>query len=316
MEGAVDVLAELEILDDEMYQGKIANFVLGDRESNIIGDGYDFHDTSEWTPGDSFDSIDWRLTLAHWPEKIFKVNKPETKELPLVLAIDSSPSMLIRFAGDESKFRMMLRLIGVIGFSAVHSHDPVAVASFGHPARFFLPVRYGKGNIFYAAEILLEDSQSFYKVIRQSNKKLSKFYSGVVDINECLSEILDRMMSQSVVVVISDFIDNIYGRLKLDEIILQSIVARHKDNVIFLILDEEHDFSWSGGSGTIMSKNISTGKFQEVRASDAPRIRAEYAKKRSEFQNYLEDQGIDSLVLSSTDWHDKLSEFAAGRERS
>ena len=313
MEIAEIFLSELHELADGLQRGKIRNLDLGERKSGLLGDGHERYDISEWEPGDPFRSIDWRLTLLHWPEKIIKTDRIETKGLPLVVALDATPSMLVRFAGEESKFRLMLRLAVTLGFSSIHEHEPICVTSFGNPSSFFLPPRYGKGSLFLAAEILIDDALAFHGEMDR-NKTPPKSYVSVVDLNECLADILARIRRQALVVVVSDFTDTIYGRMDIDEKLLSALVARHKDNVVFIILDDQEEFSWSGGWGTIMTRNIETGRLQEIKASFAEQIRAEHAQKQAEFQKYLENQGIDSLVLSSNNWFDRLAEFAAGRQ--
>lgn len=309
----IDIMSDLECLADEIYQGKIKNFILGERESGTIGDGYDLYELTEWEPGDTFHDIDWRLTLPSWPKKIYKVNRIETKELPLVLAVDASPSMLLRFRPDVSKFRLMLKLMAALGFAGVQNHDPVGVTAFGNATEFFLPPRYGKGNIMHAAEILIGDAEDFYKSLGKGRKTSPV---DVLDLNECLSATMARVRSQSVVAVISDFLDVLSGRTVLDEHLLSALVARHKENVVFLMLDDGNEFSWSGGHGTVMSRNIETGQAQEVKASHAEQIRQEHAGKQEEFQKYLENQGVDSVVLDPDNWSDKLADFAAGRKTS
>ena len=113
--------------------------------------------------------------------------------------------------------------------------------------------------------------------------------------------------------VVSDFMDVLYGRQKLDEDLLASLVSRYKENVIFVAIDDFYELSQIGGVGTIMTRNIETGRLKEVKASHAARIRAEHAEKQLAFQKHLESVGIDSLALSSNNWFDKLADFAASR---
>lgn len=312
MEDVADILSELHELAEGLQQGKIQNLTLGERKSGIVGDGYERYDISEWEPGDPFRAIDWRRTLPYWPEKIIKTDRIETKGLSLVVALDATPSMLIRFAGQECKYRLMLRVAVTLGFSSIHDRDPICMTSFGNPSAFFLSPRYGKGNLFLAAEILVDDARVFYKEMGQ-NKTLSKPYASAVDLNECLADILARVRKQAVVVVISDFTDALYGQTSVDEELLSGLVARHKENIVFIILDDEAELFWSGGHGTVMTRNIETGQLQEMKTGSAEQIRTEHVQKQTAFQKYLESHGIDSLVLSSNNWFDRLAEFAAGR---
>src|SRR3989338_9282009 len=219
MEDVANILSELHELADGLQRGKIRNLALGERKSGIMGDGRERYDISEWEPGDPFNSIDWALTLIYWPEQILKINRIETKELPLVVALDATPSMLVRFAGEESKFRLMLRLAVTLGFLSIHERDPICVTSFGNPSAFFLPPRYGKGNLFLAAEILIDDALAFHGEMDR-NKTPPKSYVSVVDLNECLADILARIRRQALVVVVSDFTDTTSGRVEMAEKLL------------------------------------------------------------------------------------------------
>src|SRR3989344_5100477 len=172
----------------------------------------------------------------------------------------------------------------------------------------FMSPKYGKRRIFNAVEALLDGANDFY-----SQRTTAKAV-GLFGVNECLTEVLGRIRRQAVVVVISDFLDVLYRGATLDEDILSGLVARHKDNVVFMLLDDKEELSWTGGIGTVMTRNIETGQLKEVKASHAALIRAEHTEKQITFQKYLESRGIDSLVLSSIDWFDKLADFAASRK--
>lgn len=304
-----DILAELESFTEDISQGKIKNIILGEHPSGLLGDGREPHDIDEWEPGDSIKDIDWRSTMLTLPDTIQKINRVEAKDLPIVFALDASPSMLVRFRADTSKFDVMLRMMMVLAFSSINNHDPVGVATFATPNIFFSPPRYGKKNLFQAVERLLEEAEQFYQVFQNKSHKNIQ----VQDVEECLWEILFRVRQQAIVLVVSDFMDVLYGRTDIDEELLSALVARHKDNVVFLILDDEDELSWTGGLGTVMTRNIETGRQKEVKASHAALIRAEHTEKQLAFQKYLESRGIDSLALSSNNWFDKLADFAAGR---
>ena len=310
------VISDLYKLKKGVFSGRTRNTILGRHRSRIIGRGYRIKKISRWRRGDPFHLIDWFTTLRRhtnpkmWPNEIYKTETIEAKEVPVFLVVDTSPSMLVRFKDDDSKFILALKAMATLGFTGMYFGDPVGIASFGQPDDIFMLPKYGKRRIITVAEVLLEGADNFYKTLRKG--KLRQIVPSA-DINECLAEVLSRVKRQSLVVVISDFVDVLYGNVKLDEDILSGLVARHQKNVVFLMVDDAEELSWSSGIGTVMTKNTETGRLCEVRASHAEQIRAEHAQKQFEFQKYLEDHGIDSLVLSSNNWHDRLSEFATGR---
>jgi len=303
-----DVINDLYKLKAEVFSGKARNFTIGRHRSRIIGSGYRIKKISRWKRGDPFHLIDWQMTLRTWPHEIFKIETIETKEVPIFLVIDSSPSMLVRFKEEDSKFVLGLKVVATLGFMGMYFNDPVGIASFGLAAEIFMSPKYGKRRIFNAVEALLDGANDFY-----SQRTTAKAV-GLFGVNECLTEVLGRIRRQAVVVVISDFLDVLYRGATLDEDILSGLVARHKDNVVFMLLDDKEELSWTGGIGTVMTRNIETGQLKEVKASHAALIRAEHTEKQITFQKYLESRGIDSLVLSSIDWFDKLADFAASRK--
>lgn len=306
-----DVIAELYRLKEEIFSGKARNFAMGRHRSRISGRGYRVKKISRWKKGEPFHSIDWKTTLKTWPREIYKIETAETKEVPIFFIIDTSPSMMVRYKDEDSKLVLALRTMATLGFTTVYFNEPVGVASFGLAADFLLVPRHGKRRILNAVEILMDGANNFYKSLQDSGQFSAS--SGGSDINKCLSEVLSRIRRQSVVAVISDFTDILYERAELDEDVLSGLVARHKRNVVFIILDDANELSWTGGIGTIMTGNIETGRLKEIKSGHAALIRAEYAQKQATFQKYLENQGIDSLVLSSNNWFDALADFAASR---
>lgn len=311
-----DVIADLYKLKKGVFSGKARNFNIGRHRSRITGSGYRIKKISRWKRGDPFYLIDWQTTLKTWPHEIYKIETTETKEVPIFLVVDSSPSMLVRFKDEDSKFILALKIMATLGFTGVYFNDPVGIASFGPTTELFMSPKYGKRRVFNAVEVLLDGENDFYRALRKNKgqRTLSEPASGGSDVNECLAEVLGRVRRQAVVVVISDFLDVLYRGARLDEDILSGLVARHKDNVIFLILDDEEELSWTGGTGTVMTRNIETGQLKEIKSGHAASIRAEHAEKQLAFQKYLEDQGVDSLVLSSDNWFDRLADFAASRQ--
>lgn len=330
-----DVITDLYKLKEDIFSDKARNFNIGRHRSRIVGSGYRIKKISRWKRGDPFHLIDWQMTLRTWPHEIYKIETLETKEVPIFLVMDSSPSMLVRFKDEDSKFVLALRIMATLGFTGMYFNDPVGIASFGLATELFMLPKYGKRRIINAVEVLLDNANDFYQSLRlgvisdrpteflgrpvneqkQGNTDTSRpnMETASRGINECLAEVLGRVRRQSVVVVISDFLDVLYRGVKLDEDMLSGLVVRHKDNVIFLMLNDEEELSWAGGIGTLMTRNIETGRLKEIKASHATKIREEHTKKQLEFQKYLEDGGIDSLVLSSNSWFDKLADFAANR---
>ena len=80
-------------------------------------------------------------------------------------------------------------------------------------------------------------------------------------------------------ILISDFSDVLQGNVGLDKDLLSGLVVKHKKNVVFFILDDSKELAWSGGTGTIMTRNINTGQVVEIKAGEARKIRDEYERR-------------------------------------
>src|SRR3989344_2052700 len=203
-----DVINDLYKLKAEVFSGKARNFTIGRHRSRIIGSGYRIKKISRWKRGDPFHLIDWQMTLRTWPDEIYKIETIETKEVPIFLAVDSSPSMLVRFKDEDSKLSLALKVMATLGFSGSYFSDPVGIASFGLADDFFMLPKYGKRRILNAAEILLEGASDFYRALSKGGDHYQD--TAPRDMNGCLAEVLGRVRRQSVVVVISAFMDVLY----------------------------------------------------------------------------------------------------------
>ena len=307
-----DVLDRFERIRAEIFSGKAVNLEIGEHGTRYVGVGYEIKDVEEWRRGDSFSSINWRLSLATWPKKIYKITKIETKEVPTIMLVDFSLSMTLRFSEESGKLQLLMDLIGAFSSTASYFRDPFGIVGVADGLEFFLKPKFGRGHVLDAVEMILDKVAEYRAKIESRRLPISH----PTDLNEGLEVIVERSRRQSVVVVVSDFVDVIYGQKALDPETLSVLAARHQGNVIFLIIEDENEFSWQGGSGTIMTRNIETGQLKEVKASHAGLIRAEHTQKQRAFQKYLEGLGIDSLVLSSDNWFDRLADFTASRQIS
>src|SRR3989344_6005619 len=115
---AESIFEELQKIQQEIFRKKTINLAIGEHRSNLKGVGLDIHDINKWRKGDPLDSIDWTLTLPNWPRNILKIEKPETKKTPSILVVDISPSIFVEIDKTANKFRLLLHLIGALGFAA------------------------------------------------------------------------------------------------------------------------------------------------------------------------------------------------------
>lgn len=304
-----EIFSELQEVKQEIFRRKVKNFRIAEHHSPFKGSGYEMHSVSKWNLGDPMNNIDWNLSLRTWPKAVYILNKVETKNAPTVLIADISPSTFAGVENGNGKFRLLLHLVGALGFASNHFHDPVGVLAFSKEIEFYLRPKLGSGQIFYACQLLLEKAGEIEKNIADIPEKLSEKSR----LNLALELVLLRFRSQGSIVILSDFTDVLNGDLKLDFETIEVLSSLHNWNVIAIFLDDPNEFNWLHKEGTVTVKDIETGKIEKVKARHAFEIREAFVRKREGLRKSLEQAGVDSAVLSFGDHFNQLSQFLSER---
>ena len=74
----------------------------GDHKSGFKGAGYDIVGVDKWRPGQPLKDIAWTLSLRTYPEKIFRIERMEPKELRTLFVADLSHSTLFQISQASS----------------------------------------------------------------------------------------------------------------------------------------------------------------------------------------------------------------------
>ena len=299
----------IQRLKYEIFNGKAANIFIGEHKSPLGGSGYEVRDIELWERGDSFSSIDWALSLATWPDKIYKLDRVETKETPVAIVADCSPSMMLGFDPSGNKFKLLLHLIGVFSFTASYFQDSIAMALAGVDEDPYIPLRHGHGHIMNAIHSLIERADKFHE--DNSEGKISN--SSGLDLNEAIGLIGSMVRRQSTIVIISDFMDAISGKVPLDMEILEYLSGRHRGNVMAVFAQDDNEFAWDDVRGMVLVRNIESGRVDEVAAKQFRTFMKSFVQEREQIRKKLSDIGIESLVLSWDDYFSRLSDFVASR---
>ncbi len=110
----------------------------GARRSRRLGDGLEFADHRDYTPGDDTRFIDWPYYARM--EKLLIRLFHEHSESTVVIALDCSGSMAP--GGDAAKFDYARRTAAALAYVAMGALDRVALSAIGG--------RAGVGDLFYA----------------------------------------------------------------------------------------------------------------------------------------------------------------------
>lgn len=129
----------------EIQTGKLVEETFaGEYLSAFKGQGIEFSEVREYTPGDDIRSIDWNVTARSGTPYIKKFN--EERELTLMIACDVSGSL--RFGSlDKFKQDAAAELAALFAFSALKNGDKVGLLLFSDKIELFVPPKKGKKHI-------------------------------------------------------------------------------------------------------------------------------------------------------------------------
>ncbi|GAB3660476.1 DUF58 domain-containing protein [Echinicola sediminis] len=178
----------------EIMIRKVANNHLqGDYQSIFKGAGLEFDDLRPYQYGDDVRTIEWKVSAKGHGTfvKTFK----EDKDQSVYFLLDISGSQDI---GDERRKKIDLgkEIAGVLTLAAVHEGSQVALISFSdQKEKVILPGKGPKQGVKVIRGIFQHDNKSIK-----------------TDLNEMFTFTLNLIKKRSIIIVISDFIDENYER--------------------------------------------------------------------------------------------------------
>lgn len=189
----LSLVARLELVSRQVVEG----FLSGRHPSPYHGSSVEYADHRSYTPGDDLRSIDWKL-WARVDRYFVKLAKEQTNTRCTIL-LDTSRSMGCGSGKDAfgvgqagNKFEYSCYLAACLAYLMLNQNDAVGLAMFDSGIHEFLPAR-SKGSHF---RIILERMAA----VQPNNK---------TQIGEVMHELARRLRSRGIVIVISDFLDNL-----------------------------------------------------------------------------------------------------------
>ena len=159
----------------------------GEYLSAFKGQGIEFAEVREYTPGDDVRAIDWNVTARTGVPFIKKYN--ETRELTLVIACDVSASQ--RFGSvDKLKQETAAELAALFAFSAMRNNDKVGLLLFSDKIELYVPPKKGKKHILR----LIRELVAFEPQGRGTDMALA------------LKTLVQVLRRQGILVLISDYL--------------------------------------------------------------------------------------------------------------
>ncbi len=246
----------------------VEGFLIGLNKSPYHGFSAEFNEHRAYFVGDSIKNIDWKLFGK--TEKLFVKKYEEETNLITKIVVDCSKSMSFKQNGKISKFDYAKLIAAALSYLLTKQNDAVGISFFSENVILDSPAKTSKINLHK----ILSDLEN------QQVDKSTK-------ISESLKEIASKIRKRSLVVIISDFFDD------LDEILLSLKQFKYNKNevILFQILDKsEIDFNFEDDSTFIDLEN-------ETQLNVQPQLlKVAYKRRFNDFQNRLKEESANFKI--------------------
>ena len=281
---------------------KSGSLWFGEHKSPFQGSGFDIVGVDQWRPGQPLKDVAWGLSLRTYPEKLFRIERMELKQVPTILAVDLSYSTLFQISHESNKALLLLDIIGGIGLTRAKMHDPVGLLMFSDQIELFLKPKLGSAQVFHMAHQIFEKLE----LARQFPSKRT------ADFSLALRFLTTRLKTRTSIVLVSDLVDIISDPESIDFKLMSRLAWKH--DVVVLILDDPDEFELPGRLGFVRISNMETGEQTVIAARKTPAIRRSIEEARRALQTRLKREcGVDSEVLEPRGHFEKLSRFMMSR---
>lgn len=171
----------------EITTNRIVNEMVGGRYASVFkGQGIEWAEVREYTPGDEIRTIDWNVTARTGTPHVKRF--VEERELTVMFLVDLSGSTAFGSAGTL-KHRVATELCAVLALSAIKNRDNVGLLLFTDRVELYLPPKQGSTHVLR----LIREVLSFQPVGRGTDVRVALEY---------LARVMRR---RAVVFLLSDF---------------------------------------------------------------------------------------------------------------
>jgi len=270
----------------------VEGFMVGLHKSPYHGFSVEFSEHRAYMQGDNLKDVDWKVFGK--TEKYFIKQYEEETNLRSYIFLDTSNSMAYSSGNNISKLDYSLTLAAALSYLMIHQQDAVGLTLYSEKINKFLPPKSSRA---YLQEILKNLAN-----VTASEK---------TNTAESLSEAAEKIKRKGLVIIISDFFDDINSVLKA----LKHFSYKKNEVIVFQVLDPmEKTFSF--GKDAIF-KDLETG---DELTTQPYQIQKAYREAMTEFTNRIKKEclnsNIDYNLLDTSDSYDKaLFRYIQKREK-
>jgi uncharacterized protein (DUF58 family) len=266
----------------------------GAYQSAFRGQGIEFDEVREYTPGDDVRAIDWNVTAR--AGKPFMKRYIEERELTILLLVDTSASLRFGSVG-RLESEIAAELCALLAFAAVRKNDKVGAILFSNGIDLHIPARKGRRHALRLVRELLTPPATAPR-------------ARGTDLAGALEYALRVQKRRAVIFVVSDFLDEGYEKA------LRAAASKH--DVVACEIVDPRTLSLEP-VGLVPFEDAETGAVRLIDTSN-PRVRralaACAASRREKLKKRLVSAGVDRIeVRTDESYADALVELFHRREK-
>lgn len=263
----------------------------GQYHSVFKGQGMNFEEVREYSPGDEIRSIDWNVTARMNTPYIKKFT--EEREMTVMIVLDVSASGAYGSV-ELSKRELAAEVAAILAFSAINNNDKVGLLLFSDRVELFIPPKKGRQHTLRLIREML-----YFEPVGQGT-----------DVSEALRYVNRVLNRKAVIFLISDFLAPDFSKPL-------TAASRRHDVVAMPVYDPGEESL--PDIGRVTFEDAETGELMEI-DTGSKKIRAGFAgageKQRKSVEKLFASRRIDSVTLATNqDYLIALRAFFDRRER-
>lgn len=256
------------------YEIEIRKFVTrqmhGDYRSMFKGSGIEQEDVRAYQYGDDFRAINWKTSAKG--QGTYINTYIEEKEQGIVFLLDVSASQNIGLS-QATKKDIAKEITGVLMLSAGEIKSQVGLIGYSDQKEYFIPPAKGKNHIWQCISTLYHHQE----------------FSKGTALDKGIAYTLQHTKQKSIIIIVSDFIDNHIQKALRTACQLHDVIAIHIHDILESSLPN---------LGLIPVQDLENGKTQWVNSAQHHMTGD---TSISDVQNLVERNGGDFLSVSTQD---------------
>ncbi len=284
----IEIIKGLELKAHQIVEG----FISGLHKSPRHGFSVEFNQHKSYSPGDDIRSMDWRVFGKS--DRYYIKQYEEETNAQIHIVLDHSASMKFRHSHPVSKYEYSLYLTVALAYLSLKQRDSVGLYMISDKIDRYLQPS-SKQSHFSAILDLLRDVTP----------------DGCSKIPYALQGLANRLHRRSIVIILSDFLDNVDSIVKS----LEALRFKNNEVILFQINDQsELDLPFSN-----MVKYIDSETGKEI-IVDMVEIKESYHDKIKKSTEELQEfcnrtHSHFQMITTDVAYEESLRQFVLRRKR-